>query len=272
MSAVFRESGEERGDPRALTGNQLLDRLDPQTRGMLWPALQTMSFRRGAELPLTSHDRALLRFPVRGVLAEMVTGPDGDSVEMAVVGRDGFAPFETLWSRPSQYRPLVALSDIEAYTIELGAITADRQTQLEIWPLLIGYAFAAVEEAFLGLLCNARHSAMQRLSRFLLRVDDRTGGAPIQIGHDLLSQMLGVRRATITTALHSLAAMRAISMVRREIVVSDRSILEAATCACYSRARTETAVPLLRSSRAATGADESGTVARRDSSVGRARV
>ena len=88
-------------------------------------------------------------------------------------------------------------------------------------------------------LCNARHELQERLSRWLLLTHDRLDDDVIPVTHDLLSMMLGVRRAGITEALASLEEAGAVRRTRGAIEIADRSVLEQRACECYRIISTE---------------------------------
>jgi CRP-like cAMP-binding protein len=48
--------------------------------------------------------------------------------------------------------------------------------------------------------CNGAHSLKQRLARWLLMMQDRSDGDALSITQNLLAEMLGVQRPTITIA------------------------------------------------------------------------
>jgi len=72
-------------------------------------------------------------------------------------------------------------------------------------------------------LANARGRIEERLARWLLMMHDRIGETTLHLTHEFLSQMLGVRRPGVTTALQSLEEQRLIRSNRAKIVVLDRA-------------------------------------------------
>ena len=76
-----------------------------------------------------------------------------------------------------------------------------------------------------------------RLARWLLMCHDRVDGDDIQITHDFLSMMLGVRRAGVTTTIHILEGNGLIRAKRGVITVLDRDKLEELADNAYGLAR-----------------------------------
>jgi len=68
---------------------------------------------------------------------------------------------------------------------------------------------------------------------------DRVAAPKLQITHEFLSLMLGVRRPSVTDALHLLEGRGLIRSNRNEVVIRDRSGLEAATAWCCGVAEAE---------------------------------
>jgi hypothetical protein len=81
--------------------------------------------------------------------------------------------------------------------------------------------------------CNALHSAEARMARWLLHIHDRIDGSAIPLTQEALSQLLGVRRTTVTLVVQKLRASGAVRSDRRGLVEIDRRRLEEATCECY---------------------------------------
>jgi hypothetical protein len=88
--------------------------------------------------------------------------------------------------------------------------------------------------------CNGLHPVESRLGRWLLELHDRTEGTIMSVTQETLSQLLGVRRTTVTQVIAKLRAVGAIRSDRRGLIEIDRVRLEEATCECYRIMRRET--------------------------------
>src|SRR5205823_2647487 len=80
--------------------------------------------------------------------------------------------------------------------------------------------------------CNALHGAEARLSRWLLQSSDIIGADVVPLTQEFLSQMLGVRRTTVTAIARSLQETGMIRYSRGRIQISDRKRLESSACEC----------------------------------------
>jgi len=81
--------------------------------------------------------------------------------------------------------------------------------------------------------CNALHPVEARMARWLLHIHDRIDGNFIPLTQEALSQLLGVRRTTVTLVVPKLRASGAVRSARRGLVEIDRPRLEEAACECY---------------------------------------
>lgn len=221
--------------PRPQTGNELLDALPETAWPKLRPLLRTNSVVPGSEMARFEPGvGALIHFPLPGTaIAELVCGPDGDEVELALTGFEGFAPVGTIArGELAIERPLLAITHGTALTLPVTALR-ESAAGVALTPILKRFALRMQDDALTGLICNGRHTALQRLARWILRLHDRVGDTPVELSHETLSRLLGVRRATVTVSLHTLAVLGAIQLGRRTIRVIRRDPLESAACWCY---------------------------------------
>ena len=85
--------------------------------------------------------------------------------------------------------------------------------------------------------CNGAHSLKQRLARWLLMMRDRSDADSLGITQDLLAEMLGVRRPSITRVVRELERAGLIEPSRRQVTILDRQGLKKASCECYQLVR-----------------------------------
>src|SRR5207253_4016904 len=92
------------------------------------------------------------------------------------------------------------------------------------------YAAYALRSAYQTVACNAVHSAQERMCRWLLTGEDRMGDRQLRITHEVLAQLLGVRRQTVTVTVGMLQAAGCITSRRGIVRILNRSGLEACCC------------------------------------------
>lgn len=84
-----------------------------------------------------------------------------------------------------------------------------------------------------ALACHTRHDVESRFCRWLFELNRWQNGQPLAITHEGLSQLLGVRRTTITLLARSLQNAGIISYSRGRIEVTDPYALRQASCRCH---------------------------------------
>lgn len=112
-----------------------------------------------------------------------------------------------------------------ALRIGISALRAVIDTSRPLRQLLLTYAHVFLIQPAATALANSRYEIEQRLARWVLMSQDRLGGE-LPLTHDFLALMLGVRRPSVTDALHKLEGTGAIKAERSLILVRDRKKLE----------------------------------------------
>lgn len=103
--------------------------------------------------------------------------------------------------------------------------------------ILMRYTLAALTQLARSIVCAAYHSIESRLARWMLMTQDRTCSDTFKITHELLSEVLGVRRAGISVAAASLQQNALIRYRHGHVTILDRAGLEAVACDCYEAVR-----------------------------------
>jgi CRP-like cAMP-binding protein len=182
---------------------------------------------------------AYVYFPENGVVSVVSVMADGTAVETATVGHEGmvglplFHGSDRTSAQAFSQIPGVALRmTADAFREEIGRNGALSQ-------MLHRYSQALLTLIAQSSACNRLHTMRERCARWLLHTHDRVGSDEFPLTHQFLSQMLGVRRATVTEALGAVQETGAITSTMGRIRVTDRAALEAAACECYTIIRRE---------------------------------
>jgi CRP-like cAMP-binding protein len=118
-----------------------------------------------------------------------------------------------------------------------AAFTRAMESMPSFQSLMYAYVQAFLEQVLVSGACNGAHSLKQRLARWLLMMRDRSDDDALQITHNLLAEMLGVQRPTITNAARELERAGLIARGRRQVTILDRQGLVKASCECYQLVR-----------------------------------
>ncbi|HUN96920.1 MAG TPA: Crp/Fnr family transcriptional regulator [Bradyrhizobium sp.] len=81
--------------------------------------------------------------------------------------------------------------------------------------------------------CNSVHQLKQRLARWLLLAHNALGSDDIPLTHEVLAQLLGVRRASVTEGLEVLQSEGLVVTRRGSIRIEKMAELESVCCECF---------------------------------------
>ena len=122
-----------------------------------------------------------------------------------------------------------------------AAFTRAMESMPSFRNLMSAYVHAFLEQVLVSVACNGAHSL---LARWLLMMRDRSDGDALPITQNLLAEMLGVQRPTITNAARELERAGLIERGRRQVTILDRQGLTEESCECYQLVRTRLAFHL----------------------------
>jgi CRP-like cAMP-binding protein len=217
--------------------NRLLLALPSANLKQLMPELERVRFQ--GEQVLMDVDSALdhVFFPDSCVVSIVAVYADGSIIEMATIGREGCTAIQAVFgAKISSVRLLVqipgsaAKMSRKAFTRAMGSTPSFRS-------LMFAYVQAFLEQVLVSVACNGAHSLKERLARWMLMMRDRSDDDELQITQNLLAEMLGVQRPTITNAARELERAGLITRGRRQVTILDRPGLVEASCECYQLVR-----------------------------------
>jgi CRP-like cAMP-binding protein len=224
--------------------NRLLLALPSRNLKRLMPELEQIRCQRAQVL--MDADSALdhVFFPDSGVVSVVAVYADGSIIEMATVGREGFTDVQAVFGAKRSSVQLLVQIPGSAARMSRAAFTRAMDSMPAFRSLMDAYVQAFLEQVMVSVACNGAHSLKQRLARWLLMMRDRSDGDALLITQDLLAEMLGVQRPTITNAVREFQHAGLIEHGRRQVTILDRKALTEASCECYQLVRARLAFHL----------------------------
>ena len=225
---------------RFLEQNHILRSLPPEVRARLSPHLRLVSLPLGTVLHESGSLMRHIYFPTDAIVSLLYVLDNGASAEIAVVGNDGavgvslFMGGETTTSR--------AIVQSAGYAYRLTGARLKREFGLhgDLMYVLLRYTQSLITQMAQTAVCNRHHSVDQQLCRWLLLSLDRLSSTELIMTHELIANMLGVRREGVTDAAGKLQKLGVIRYRRGRITVLNRPELEHLCCECYGVVKRET--------------------------------
>jgi CRP-like cAMP-binding protein len=232
------------GTPSDWPRNRLLLALAPSNLKRLVPQLERIPCRSGQILLDADSSLDDVLFPDIGVVSVATVYSDGSTIEMATVGREGCTGFQALFgAEESSVRFLVQIPG-SATKMSRAALARAMESMPSFRNLMYAYIQAFLEQVLVSAACNGAHSLKQRLARWLLMMRDRSDSDTLPITQNLLAEMLGVQRPSITNVVRELKNADLIAPGRRQVTILDPPGLMKASCECYQSVRKRTAFHL----------------------------
>jgi len=218
-------------------GNRLLAALAPADFGLLVPGLETVGLDRDAVLSQAGDQIEHVFFPHSGAISLMIDMANGQTVATAAVGREGAVGVLSVIGPSHSAITAIVRAAGTASRIPASRFHAAFNRSPAIRRAIQMHMRAMLIQFQLGTACNALHPVEARMARWLLHFRDRIDHDVLPLTQEALSQILGVRRTTVTLLMRNLRASGAIRSDRRGQIEIDRSRLAAAACECHDTLR-----------------------------------
>jgi CRP-like cAMP-binding protein len=213
--------------------NRLLASLPRDDFEALRPHLAAISLMQGDIVYEAGAEVDYVYFPHSGMFSLLAVMRDGKAIETATVGREGVVgAMAGLGLYKSFVRVMVQLplhaSKIAAAPFRRAVAASDA-----LRDLCVRYNEVMLTQARNTAACNALHQIEERFCRWLLQSADRAASDTVALTQELLAEMLGVRRTSITDVARRIQDKGVITYSRGVITILDREGLERLSCECY---------------------------------------
>jgi len=172
-------------------------------------------------------------FPNRGMVSQVVVTKDGRTVEVGVVGNEGYvgAGLAVGLTR-SPVREIIQIAGDGSRMLG-NALERILRSAPQLQVILNRSTGLQGMQVAQTAACNRLHDIQQRLSRWLLMTQDRVDSGVLPITHDFVATMMGTDRSTVSVAASVLQKRGVIEYVRGAVKIVNRRKLEKSSCECY---------------------------------------
>jgi CRP-like cAMP-binding protein len=213
--------------------NRLLGTLPPDELALITPVLEPITLRR-RQIVYDSNQRIeQVLFVEHGMISVLSVLVDGSGVETGTTGHDGMVGMPVFHGVEVPVEQAMVQVPGDGYQMSVAAFRTLLPELPTLERRLHRYAACLFTLAAQHSACNRKHSVERRCARWLLTVHDQVDGDHIGLTHDFVSQMLGVRRASVTDTLAALERQKLIRVERANVVILDRLGIERLACECY---------------------------------------
>lgn len=213
--------------------NRLLASLPDNEFSLVSAATERVSLELGQTLHRSGEVIEHVYLVESGFISAMAVLSDGLPLEVGLIGSEGAAGAPVLLGAKTSYCETMCQTGGEAMRLSADKFVSLAETCPVLRSETLKYLQIFHAQVIQTAACNAHHDLSQRLARWLLSAQDRSGVPELSLTQDLISIMLGVRRSTVSVAAATLQRAGIIRYQHGRITIVNRVGLENAACECY---------------------------------------
>lgn len=172
-----------------------------------------------------------------GLVSVDALSKKGESIEVSVIGREGFSGLPALINQPQMSHAVIVTGVGDGIRIRSSIVRDEFRKGATLRELIHAFIYLQGVQVTQSVLCNTMHEVDERLARWLLTSADRMETEDLNLTQEFLAQMLGLQRSTVTVAASALQRAGLIGYTRGKIQILDRHNLAKVACECYETVR-----------------------------------
>lgn len=217
-----------------VSSNELLAALSASDLDLLRPHLRTVELSLGQVLIEAGDTVGRVYFPHGGIISSVVRLKRGETVEVTATGREGaVGDCAALFDAASPQAAIVRFP-ATAFAIDAAQFRSAAAHSSTLREAITRHQWKRMLQAERIAACNAAHSAEERLCARLLQSRALSGSDSMMLGQDLMAQMLGVKRNTISLIAHALQQNGMIRYSRGRMMITNPDELSRRACECHA--------------------------------------
>ncbi|MCE2783021.1 helix-turn-helix domain-containing protein [Limnohabitans sp.] len=223
----------------ALPDNLILSSLSAAELAHLVPHLERITLTTGQVIGQPGQALQHVYFPTSCSLSWVSHTVDGESDELALVGRDGLIGVPLVLGGAAMQHTVQVQCGGEALRMGADVFVRQMSAPSRLHKLALLYVQWQMGQMAQSIVCSRHHAVSERLSHWLLSNAQGANSQELRVTHETISHMLGVRRESITQAAGRFQAAGWIANSRGKITLKDPEGLRSMACECQARSQQE---------------------------------
>jgi CRP-like cAMP-binding protein len=237
-AAPWRSNGLATG-AASVPDNLILSSLSAPELAHLAPYLERMTLTTGQVIGQPGQTLQHVYFPTSCSLSGVSHTANGESDELALVGRDGLIGVPLVLGGTAMQHTVQVQCGGEALRMGADVFVRQMSAPSRLHKLALLYVQWQMAQMAQSIVCSRHHAVSERLSHWFLSNAHGANTQELRVTHETISHMLGVRRESITQAAGRLQAAGWIANSRGKITLKDPEGLRAMACECQARSQQE---------------------------------
>lgn len=173
-------------------------------------------------------------FPLRGIISLINISEDGLIAETAAVSTEGMVGINAALGHNLISNFIVTQTECSAIAIPVNTVRQEFNRNKKFQRITLLYFQTRLAQAYQNVLCSCHHTLEQRLARWLLYYSDCLNTRDIFLTQETLSDLIGVRRSSLSVVAANLRQKKLIGYNRGKIEICNPEALKAVACNCNS--------------------------------------
>jgi CRP-like cAMP-binding protein len=223
----------------ARSANGFLASLSMDDFEAIRPHLRTVHLLQDRVLFQAGEPNPRVYLPHSCVVSLVVELETGGRIDVGLVGRDSIVGALAGLGDPISLTGAVVLLAGDASVLDVNLLRAAAEQSRALRAALARHGQGLVAQAQRTAVCNVAHSVEARLARWLLQVRDLAGSDQFTLTQELMAELIGARRNSVSIVAHMLQQARYIRYSRGRVVIVDLGGLTRTACECHARLRSQ---------------------------------
>jgi len=213
--------------------NHLIAALPADDYTRIAPHLEPVALDLGTVLYESGDRMTHVYFPTTAIISLLYVMQNGGTAEIGIAGNNGLVGVALFMGGETTSSRAIVQSAGNAVRMKPDAMRDEFRRGGLFQDLLLRYTQSLMTQISQTAVCNRLHTVVQQLCRWLLINHDQLPGDTLVMTHELIANMLGVRREGVTVAAGHLQDQGYIEYTRGTVQILNRKGLEAMCCECY---------------------------------------